>query len=98
MNRKSGFVNIRVTGMDEAAAMRGGAAAAGGRNRTKTKSLPVVGGALKCTHYILHNYIIYNIGRAALEQAYRSLCKLGSNYIHIILWTKSISIKSIKSI
>ena len=44
--------------------------------------------------YTLHHYnIIYNTGRAALEQAYRNLCKLGSNYIHIHLCTKSISIK-----
>ena len=27
--------------------------------------------------------ITYNIGRAALEQAYGNLCRLGSTYIHI---------------
>ena len=44
--------------------------------------------------YTLYHYnIIYDIALDALEQAYRSLCKLGSNYIHIHLCTKSISIK-----
>ena len=46
----------------------------------------------KYIHIISLN-CIYNIGRAALEQAYRSLCKLGSNYIYFNLCTKSISIK-----
>ena len=59
MNRKSGFVDIRVTGMDEAAAMRGGAAAAGGRNRTKTKSLPRGRGSLKNVHIIYFIIISY---------------------------------------
>ena len=46
----------------------------------------------KSTH-LYHYNIIYNIDRTALEQAYRSLRKLGSNYIHVHLCTKSISIK-----
>ena len=44
-----------------------------------------------------HYNIIYSIGRAALEQAYRSPCKLGSNYIYIHLCKTSIRIKSIKN-
>ena len=37
--------------------------------------------------YTLYHYnIIYNIVRAGLEQAYRSLCKLGSNYIYICIY------------
>ena len=48
--------------------------------------------------YTLNHYnIIYNIGRAALEQAYRRSCKFGSNYIHIHLCTKCTSIKSRKN-
>ena len=36
--------------------------------------------------YTLYHYnIIYNIDRAALEQAYRSLCKLSRNYIQLML-------------
>ena len=29
----------------------------------------------------IKHIIIYNIGRAALEQVYENICKLGSNYI-----------------
>ena len=43
----------------------------------------------KYTQYI----ILYDIARAALERAYKSLCKLDSNYIHIHLCTKSKIIK-----
>ena len=46
MNWKNGFVDTRVAGYGwEEAPMRG-AAATGGQKRTKTKSLPLVGGAL----------------------------------------------------
>ena len=47
---------------------------------------------------LYQNNIINNIGRVALEQAYRSLRKLDSNYIHInVFCTTSTSIKSIKT-
>ena len=48
-------------------------------------------------HIISIYHIISNIGRAALEQVYKHICKLGSNYILIHLYTKSIGVKSIEN-
>ena len=45
------------------------------------------------TYTLYHYNIIDNIGRAALEQAYRCFFKRDINYIYIHLCTKSISIK-----
>ena len=54
MNTKSGFVDIRVTWYRKS--MRGAADAAAGRNRTKTKSLPLVGVSLN--DYIINFKIL----------------------------------------